>query len=473
MVTLAGTTDSFKKLNGVRHQFRRKWLGLLCAVIIVGSSFNISGYANTSDGTGVTIAVIDFAGTDSASPELTGIITHEVCMDALVAVGHPGDLSFCPGRGALVEGVGAAATQLKSDGSVLWNDGAHGTKVASVIAGRTVGIAKGVRIIAIRSLYATKPALQWINDNAAKYNISAVVGSFGSPPNAARRDYKPCLEVTETVAGKDSTIVPIVEALRAKGIAMFFAAGNDALATTIHHPACLPSTISVGATDGIKIASYSNASADLTILAPGTLSVSTMTRADTFIIKTDQGTSFAAPYAAAVYAKVRAAYPALTVDQIIAAMRHTGTLINDVKVKKIPAINQDALFTFLGSGQSIPTLSSTLTAQQASLPSSAVSSSSAQTDALQKQVDSLTLKIDDLTKQLSNADTLRAQVSDLLAKINDLSAKNTDLATQLVEANKRINSQRPKISTIVCLKGTTRLKVSGINPLCPSKYRKQ
>jgi len=473
MVKLAGTPSDFRRLIGVRHPFPRKWIGLLCVAIIAGSSFNLSAYAATSDGTGVTIAVIDSSGIDSASPELTGIVTHEVCMDALVALGQPGNMSFCPGHGALVEGVGAAATQMNADGSLMWNDGGHGTEVASVIAGRTVGIAKGVRIVAIRSLYATTPALQWIRDNAAKYNISAVVGSFGFAPNAASRDYKPCLEVPESVAGKNITIAPFVDALRANGIAMFFAAGNDGLATTIDHPACLPSAFSVGATDGTNIASYSNVSSDLTILAPGTASLSAITRANTFTLKTEQGTSFAAPYAAAIYAKVHAAYPALSVDQIVAAMRNTGTLLDDVKVKHIPAINQDALFAFLNSGQTIPSLSTTLTVQQASVASSVIGSSSAQTDALQKQVDALTLKINDLTKQLSNADDLKTQVTALLAQVSDLTAKNTDFAKQLADANKHITSQTPKPTTITCIKGASRQKVTSINPACPPKYRKQ
>lgn len=126
----------------------------------------------------------------------------------------------------------------------------HGTHVAGIIVGqgtasneRYMGIAPGVDLVIIKAFYdkgyATEAtildALQWVYDNAEKYNIKILSCSWGSPPATLL---------------PDPTELAMKKLVEDKGIVIFAAAGNEgALPTTIISPARAQWVFAVGAID--------------------------------------------------------------------------------------------------------------------------------------------------------------------------------------------------------------------------------
>ena len=460
---------------------RRPLVGLLSALLTISftSFFAPAALANAPDGSGVTIAVIDFSGIDSASPELAGVIVHEVCLDAMAGIAPAGTYGVhCPNNQPIDEEPGAAGTSFTASGAQEYSGGGHGTAVASVIAGKTVGVAKGVKIVAIRNLHSESSSFQWVHDNAKKYNISAVVMSEALPVAADSRSYRPCSQASETNPhGVEIPLSPFIDELRAAGVALFFGAGNEGSTGHIDQPACISGVFGVGATDGNSIAPYSNISPEVSILAPGTNMVSTTGAKGTFTITSQQGTSFANPYAAAVYAKVKGLYPNLTPDQILAAMRTTGTLVDDKKVKSIPAVNEQALFAFLSSGKTIPDLASTFTVQKGSYSTGNNDALTAQNDALAQQVKTLQTETDKLaaanktlTDQLAASQSAQADLAALQTKLGALQTSYAKLAAQLDTAKKK-SASALSTKTLLCSRNGALKKISGAKPTCPTGWK--
>lgn len=439
--------------------------------------FAPSAQATSPDGSGVTIAVIDNTGIDSASPELAGVVVHEVCLDALASLGIANYGAHCPNNKSIDETSGAAATSFNSNGESQYPGGGHGTAVASVIAGTTVGIAKGVKIVAIRELHLMSPAFDWLHANARKYNISAVVMSEAWSISADSRGYVPCSQAAESKPnGQQNALAPYIATLRADGLAVFIAAGNEGFTSLIDSPSCIQGVFGVGASSGEAIAGYSNISSEVSILAPGTNMVSTLVSQNNFTLTSQLGTSFATPYAGAVYAKVKALYPLLTADQILAAMRSTGTLTDDTKVKHIPIINEDKLFAFLATGNAIPLLSSTLADQEASYsPGNSdfllaqIVSLQAQVKDLQGRNDSLIASEAQLVKAAGDYKSDQDTISALGYELSNLQAKDKLLKSQLTTALKSIAASGMK--TVTCTKGGSIKSVSAIKPVCPLGWR--
>ncbi len=138
----------------------------------------------------------------------------------------------------------------------------HGTHVAGIIAGQGIasderykGIAPGVDLVVIKAFYDDKgyateetilDALQWVYDNAEKYDIKILSCSWGSPPNSPL---------------PDSIELAMEKLVKDKGIVVFAAAGNEgAIPTTILSPARDPLVFAVGAIDPYanKLAPFSS-----------------------------------------------------------------------------------------------------------------------------------------------------------------------------------------------------------------------
>ena len=291
---------------------------------------------------------------------------------------------------------------------------------------------------------------------------------------------------------------PYYDRIKTDGLAFFSSAGNDAYAISVDAPACLNSVISVGATQGPNagtiIAPYSNISPDISILAPGTLSTQQIVSKGNFAINQySSGTSFANPYVAGVWADVKALYPKLSNDQILAAMRATGTLLDDVNVKHIPAINVVALMSFLASGSEIPSLESTFTAQRASFSNAtfdlAASNSqlSASNETLLKsntslanqlalalsQSSSAKMAADDAQMQISALNTTTADQANKIAKYTSdlLTAQNQiiKLTSDLQAAQKLIDSLPKPLPLIACAKGKEKITIAVAK--CPSGWK--
>jgi hypothetical protein len=391
-------------------------------VTFVGASLPA---AALSDGSGSVVVVIDSTGFDTANPAIHNVIADEVCLDAYG--GQSWEQSYCPGHLAQDTGPGAATPQLTSTGAYVFSGSEHGTAVASEVA----SAAPGAKLIVIRSLYSTTIALNWVIAHASDYNIAAVEmseGAFNELPS--QRGYVPCDQQTETVGSVNTPVLPYVQQLAALNIPFVVSAGNDANAQYVDFPACVTGVVSVGALDtSTSVASYSDISPSLSLLAPGTLNVANEVPFGNYATASEQGTSFAAPYVAGVFAMVHASFPTMSFSTELAAMRTSGTLVNDTIVKSIPAVNVSALSTLLASGATIPSLASTMAAQETSV---ATTSSGADT-ALQSQLTADQAEIASLNAQLKIGATGSAS-NEVTALLRDLVRLSPPHITALVHS---------------------------------------
>lgn len=121
-----------------------------------------------------------------------------------------------------------------------------------------------------------------------------------------------------------------IDNLRAAGIATAVASGNNGATNEISFPACISTSISVGATtksDAVAT-NYSNSATILNLLAPGSL-ISSSIPGNTYA--SQSGTSMAAPHVAGAWAVIKSSKPTATVNEVLNSLVATGKLINDTR----------------------------------------------------------------------------------------------------------------------------------------------
>ena len=296
--------------------------------LIGGADGSFGGFT----GAGQTVAILD-TGVDKNHPFLSGKVVAEGCFST----------TYAPQK----------AKAVCTDGSTLPGSGLncdlavtgcyHGTHVAGIAAGKGStfnGVAKDATVVAVQVFSrfdasecgtgATAPCaksyvsdqiagLQYIYDLRAAYNIAAVNMSLGSGVYTANCD------TNSTFTAEKAAI----DSLRAVGIATVIAAGNSSSTNGIAGPACISSSVSVGATDKSDIiASYSNMSPLVDLLAPGSSIYSSMPGGAYQYLS---GTSMAAPHVAGAWAAVKSARQAATVTDILNALASTGVPVADTR----------------------------------------------------------------------------------------------------------------------------------------------
>jgi uncharacterized protein affecting Mg2+/Co2+ transport len=245
----------------------------------------------------------------------TGAGVHVYMLDSGVNPVHP---EFLNANGT---------TRVTQDASFWFVDGndcaQHGTPVASVIGGNTLGVAKDVRIHSVKVVdcygngaYSSVIAgIEWVNNNAIKPAI--VNMSFGG-------------EVDDDIE----------EAIRAsmaqKGLAYVVSAGNDGVDAKDTTPARMPEVITVGATDkndtravffnGVGSSNWGPA---LDLFAPGKdimaawpVDLGFDGIPDTKLV---DGTSVAAAHVTGVLARLLQAYPNLTPAALQGIIKNLAT----------------------------------------------------------------------------------------------------------------------------------------------------
>ncbi len=273
-------------------------------------------------GIGQAIAILD-TGVDTAHPFFVRNGQSRVIREACFSSSEGAGQSFCPGGSARQFGTGAARPC--SSGCE------HGTHVAGIAAGAGTafdGVAPGASVVAVQVFHRSGSgnvvaftsdiiaALEHVYSLSDTLAIAAVNMSLGGGRFAS-----PC---------DDDPTRPIIDLLRARGVAVVIASGNDSLASQISAPACISSAVSVGATNDLtdRVTSFSNGARFLSRLAPGQLTRSSVPGGGFADL---QGTSMAAPHVAGAFAVLKQAAPGASVDDLLAALLITGTPVTDVR----------------------------------------------------------------------------------------------------------------------------------------------
>ncbi|GIH04895.1 hypothetical protein Rhe02_29620 [Rhizocola hellebori] len=211
----------------------------------------------------------------------------------------------------------------------------HGTHVAGTVGGRSVGIAKQVKLVAVRVLDCTGSGsfagviagVDWVTTQALTTHVLGVANmSLGAPGTSAAME----TAVTNSIAAN---------------VHYSLAAGNSFGADACNFtPARTPRATTVGATDITDTrAGFSNIGTCLDLFAPGVNIYSAWATADN-AYNTISGTSMASPHAAGTAALWRQRFPADNADQVAAALAANatpGVVIN-------PGVGSPNLLLFMG-----------------------------------------------------------------------------------------------------------------------------
>ncbi|MFI6227999.1 S8 family peptidase [Micromonospora echinospora] len=190
------------------------------------------------------------------------------------------------------------------DGALPADDcNGHGTHVAGTVGGTSYGVAKNVRLVAVRVLNcAGSGTLAGVISG-----INWVTSNHVSGPAVANMSLGSALNTSVNAAVTNSI---------ADGVTYVVAAGNSNADACNFSPASTPNAITVGATDSNDIrASYSNWGNCVDIYAPGT-GITSAWITSTTATNTISGTSMASPHVAGAAARVLQVNPAWTPIQV-------------------------------------------------------------------------------------------------------------------------------------------------------------
>ncbi|GAB3402023.1 S8 family peptidase [Flindersiella endophytica] len=189
------------------------------------------------------------------------------------------------------------------DGGSADDCNGHGTHVAGTVGGSTYGVAKSVRLVAVRVLNCSGSGtttgvvngINWVANNRvlpAAANMSLGGGASTAIDNA------------------------VTNAVNNRGVTFAVAAGNETTNACNRSPARVPAAITTGATSNTDAKpSWSNYGSCLDVFAPGVSVLSSYYTSNT-ASATLSGTSMASPHVAGVAALVLGANPSYTPAQV-------------------------------------------------------------------------------------------------------------------------------------------------------------
>ncbi|MEV4710157.1 S8 family peptidase [Micromonospora sp. NPDC049374] len=187
----------------------------------------------------------------------------------------------------------------------------HGTHVAGTVGGSTHGVAKGVRLVAVKVL----------NCSGGGTTTSVVNGVNWVTANAV----KPAVANMSLGGGASSSIDNAVRNSIASGVSYAVAAGNSNANACNYSPARTSTAITVGSTTSTDArSSFSNYGSCVHIFAPGSSITSTWHTSNT-ATNTISGTSMASPHVAGAAALVLGANPSYSPAQVKSYLVNNAT----------------------------------------------------------------------------------------------------------------------------------------------------
>ncbi|MFD2762652.1 S8 family peptidase [Micromonospora eburnea] len=200
------------------------------------------------------------------------------------------------------------------DGSSVADDcNGHGTHVAGIVGGKTYGVAKGVRLVAVRVL-----------DCAGSGTTAGVIAGV----DWVTRDHRPGQPAVANMSlggGRSTALDSAVANSIASGVTYAVAAGSSNDDACRYSPPAVSTAIRVGATQSNDArASFSNWGACVDLYAPGVNIPSAWHSGDT-VANVLSGTSMAAPHVAGGAARVLQTNPAWTPAQVKSYLIGTAT----------------------------------------------------------------------------------------------------------------------------------------------------
>jgi subtilisin family serine protease len=272
-------------------------------------------------GKGQAVAILD-TGVDRAHPFLSGRIVAEACFSTTSAANR--SASVCPNGQSTQTGEGAAAPCRASGCD-------HGAHVAGIAAGRGAdfsGIAPDADIIAVQ-------VFSQFSGAAVCGGQSPCVASFTSDQIRAldfvlqQSAQRPVAAANMSLGGgrafaacdADAT-KPVIDQLRAAGVATAIASGNEGFRDSVSFPGCISTAVTVGAvTAQDRLASFSNCGPQVDLHAPG-VDINSSVPGGRFA--SFSGTSMATPHVAGAFAALRSLHPNASVGDIEAALKSSG-----------------------------------------------------------------------------------------------------------------------------------------------------
>jgi subtilisin family serine protease len=236
------------------------------------------------------------------------------------------------------QGRALAAFDAINDGQNTDDCNGHGTHVAGTVGGATYGVAKEVRLYAVRVLGCD-----------GKGSWSGIIAGVDW---VTANHVKPAVANMSLGGGASQAVDDAVKKSIAAGVTYVVAAGNNNQDACTKSPARAENTITVGATtssDGRS--SFSNYGTCVSIFAPGS-GITSAWFTDDNATNTENGTSMASPHVAGVAALYLEANPGAAPAAVSSAIigNATADLLSDVGTGSPNRL----LFSQLGGGSADP-----------------------------------------------------------------------------------------------------------------------